>query len=369
MTNTVQFPELGLTFTLHPVAFEVFGVQVYWYGILIGIGFLLAVLYGFASSKAMRINRDYLTDAIIGGMIGGIVGARLYYVLFYAGNLYLNDPMQIFNIKNGGLGIYGGIIGGLLVGGLVAKWRKMHVAAVLDVASVGYFIGQGIGRWGNFVNQEAFGTATDLPWGMYSEKTAEIVMGNVHPCFLYESLSCLLGALVLHIFTRYFRRYDGQTFLLYILWYGVERFFIEGLRTDSLLLPGIDLRVSQVLAGVSAAAALVLLIVFRKRTSLSGCGSKAVMELNGIEAISAEKKSVRIDETAESTIFAGISAEEAKEKVEVSLSGHTEEPKGEDTAEGGTAAADNEAETGADAAEEADHAEEKKEEEPDGGTN
>ncbi len=318
MTNTVQFPVLGLTFTLHPVAFEVFGVQVYWYGILIGIGFLLAVVYGFASCKVMHINKDHLTDAIIGGMIGGIVGARLYYVLFYAGDRYLKNPLEIFDIKGGGLGIYGGIIGGLLVGGLVARWRKMHVGAVLDVASIGYLIGQGIGRWGNFVNQEAFGTATDLPWGMYSEKTAEVVVGNVHPCFLYESLACLLGALCLHIFTRKFRRYDGQTFLLYVLWYGIVRFFIEGLRTDSLLLPGIDLRVSQVLAGASAIAAVILLILFRKKTSLSGCGSEKIMELNGIES-AASTSDMQIDGGAESTIFAGMSAEEAKEQVESSM--------------------------------------------------
>lgn len=316
MTNTVQFPELGLTFTLHPVAFEFFGIQVYWYGILIGIGFLLAVIYGLASCKAMRLNKDHLIDAVIGGLIGGIVGARLYYVLFYAGDRYLQDPMQIFNIKEGGLGIYGGIIGGLLVGGLVARWRKMKVSAVLDTASVGYLIGQGIGRWGNFVNQEAFGTATDLPWGMYSENTAKVVVGNVHPCFLYESAACLLGALLLHIFTRKCRRYDGQTFLLYVLWYGVVRFFIEGLRTDSLLLPGVDLRVSQVVAAASALAAVVLLIVFRKRTSLTGCGSKTVMALNGIETAS---EGPQYDENAESTLFSGMSAQEAKRSVEMQL--------------------------------------------------
>ena len=178
--------------------------------------------------------------------------------------------MEIFNIKEGGLGIYGGIIGGMLCGGIVAKIRKMNLFAVLDVASLGYLIGQGVGRWGNFVNQEAFGCATDLPWGMYSDRTAAEVVGNVHPCFLYESILCLLGFVLLHLFTRHLRRYDGQTFLLYIIWYGVTRFFIEGLRTDSLLLPGIDLRVSQVLAAASALVAVVLLIVFRNCHKLTG---------------------------------------------------------------------------------------------------
>ena len=117
---------------------------------------------------------------------------------------------------------------------------------------------------------------------MYSDRTALEVVGNVHPCFLYESLLCLLGFVVLHFFTRKCRQYDGQTFLLYIVWYGVTRFFIEGLRTDSLLLPGIDLRVSQVLAGASALAAVVLLVVFRKCRRLSGCGSRSAMEANGL---------------------------------------------------------------------------------------
>ena len=314
MTHLVQFPNLGISVEINPVALQFGDFKIYWYGILIGIGFLLAILYGFSSCKKMNINKDHLFDAIIAGLIGGIIGARLYYVIFYPGDKYLQNPMEVFNIKEGGLGIYGGIIGGLLCGALVAKWRKMRVFAVLDVASLGYLIGQCIGRWGNFVNQEAFGCATDLPWGMYSDRTAEEVVGNVHPCFLYESLLCLLGFILLHFFTRHLRRYDGQTFLLYIVWYGVTRFFIEGLRTDSLLLPGIDLRVSQVLAAVSALAAIVLLIVFRKCSKLSGCGSRRVMEANGIQL---EEQSEQFDSGAESTILSGMSAEEAAQQVTV----------------------------------------------------
>ncbi len=317
MTHQVQFPELGISLEVNPAALQLGDFKIYWYGIIIGVGFLLAVLYGFASCKKMNINKDHLFDAIIGGLIGGIIGARLYYVLFYPGDKYLQNPLEIFNIKEGGLGIYGGIIGALLVGGLIAKWRKMNVFAVLDVASIGFLIGQGVGRWGNFVNQEAFGSATDLPWGMYSDRTALEVVGNVHPCFLYESLLCLLGFVVLHFFTRKCRQYDGQTFLLYIVWYGVTRFFIEGLRTDSLLLPGIDLRVSQVLAGASALAAVVLLVVFRKCRRLSGCGSRSAMEANGL--LVEEETGTEIDTAAESTIFSGMSAKEAESKVEEGL--------------------------------------------------
>ncbi|MBQ1985108.1 MAG: prolipoprotein diacylglyceryl transferase, partial [Clostridia bacterium] len=201
---------------------------------------------------------------------------------------------------------------------LIAKWRKMNVFAVLDVACIGFLIGQCIGRWGNFINQEAFGCATNLPWGMYSEKTAAEVVGYVHPCFLYESLLCLLGFFVLHLFTRYLRQYDGQTFLLYIVWYGVSRFFIEGLRTDSLLLPGVDLRVSQVVAGVSVIAAVILLVlgaVFGKKLKLSGCGARKAMERNDVEVI--DEKEIVVDEEAESTLFSGISADELEQQVAV----------------------------------------------------
>lgn len=318
MVNTVQFPRLGITVNVNPVAIRLGTFEIYWYGILIGIGFLLAVIYGFSSCKKMNINKDHLTDAVIGGLLGGVIGARLYYVAFYPGSKYIDNPLEIFAIHEGGLGIYGGIIGGLLVGSLIAKWRKMNVFAVLDVACLGFLIGQCVGRWGNFINQEAFGCATNLPWGMYSAKTAADVVGTVHPCFLYESLLCLVGFFLLHLFTRYLRQYDGQTFLLYIVWYGVSRFFIEGLRTDSLLLPGIDLRVSQVVAGVSVIAAFVLLVlgaVFGKKLKLTGCGCPKAMARNGVEAVN--EKEIIVDEEAESTLFSGISADELEQQVAV----------------------------------------------------
>ena len=156
------------------------------------------------------------------------------------------------------------------------------------------------------MNQEAFGTATDLPWGMTSEATQKFTSSPVHPCFLYESLWCLLGFILLHFFTRKLRRYDGQTFLLYLIWYGVGRFFIEGLRTDSLLTPFINLRVSQLVAAVTVLAAVVLLIVFHKKTSLTGCGSKKVMAMNQlVDEIPAED--------GPSTIFGDLPPVDAEE--------------------------------------------------------
>ena len=287
----VTFPNLGLEFEVNPVAFQFGPIQigpfefgtVYWYGIIIALGLILAFLYASLSCKKMRINEDKLINCVIAGVILGMIGARLYYVIFYPGDTYRNDPLQILNIHQGGLGIYGGIIAALIAGAVTAKICKMKVGAVLDVASLGFLIGQGIGRWGNFINQEAFGGATDLPWGMMSSATEAVVPDSpVHPCFLYESIWCLLGFVLLHIFTRRLRRFDGQTFLLYVVWYGLGRFFIEGLRQDSLIIPGTVLRVSQVVALVSVLAAVVLLVVFRGKTSLSGCGAKAVMAMNAV---------------------------------------------------------------------------------------
>ncbi len=304
---TVTFPNLGFSFDINTTAFTVFGLEVKWYGILIAVGFLLAFIYALASCKKMNIDQDKLIDVVIVGIIGGIIGARLYYVLFYAGDKYIKDPLSIFYISEGGLGIYGGIIGGLGVGAIMAKIRKLKITPVLDVAALGFLIGQCIGRWGNFVNQEAFGTATDLPWAMSSENTIIEVGGAAHPCFLYESLWCLIGFILLHIFTRKYRRYDGQTFLLYVAWYGIGRFFIEGLRTDSLLTPILNLRVSQLVAAATVLASIVLLVIFRKCTSLTGCGSKKVMELNHLEMDKEEEET--FDEDAPSTIFGDLEVE------------------------------------------------------------
>lgn len=316
---TVQFPKLGWEFQINPVAFTIGNLEIRWYGILIAAGFLLAFFYALASCKKMRINEDKLINCVIVGMICGVIGARLYYVIFYPGSDYIENPMAIFDLRKGGLGIYGGIIGGLLGGAITAKICHLRIPPILDLASLGFLIGQCIGRWGNFVNQEAFGGATSLPWGMQSAAT-ELVVPNspVHPCFLYESLWCLLGFLLLHTFTRKFRKYDGQTFLLYLLWYGVGRFFIEGLRQDSLLTPFLGLRVSQVVAAATVIISLVLLLIFSKKTSLTGCGSRKIMLMNSI-----------IDETpveddGKSTIFGDIDPSELNLSEEDALAEKTD---------------------------------------------
>lgn len=323
MTYNVTFPHLGLEFNINPVAFSIGNFHVYWYGIIIAAGFLLALIYASFSCKKMNIDTNRLFDVVIVGLITGVIFARLFYVVFYPGDKYWKNPLEIFQIHDGGLAIYGGIIGAVVFGSLMAKLRKLKVTAVLDIAALGFLIGQCVGRWGNFINQEAFGSATELPWGMHSENTAAVVDGNVHPCFLYESLLCLLGFVLLHFFTCRFRRYDGQTFLLYIVWYGACRFFIEGLRTDSLIIPGTSLRVSQVIAAACVVAGIILLVLFRHRTSLTGCGDRRVMEAVGL----VESTALPEDETP-STIFGDLPPEEIQEI----FHGHPAWEKGEQAA-------------------------------------
>lgn len=289
MTYNVEFPSMGLSFNINPVAFSVNGFNVYWYGIIIGCGFILALFYALSRLKQFGIDRDKFFDCVLAGLICGIIGARLYYVLFRL-DYYIQNPSEILAVHNGGLAIYGGIIGGLLGGCTVAKIKKISIPAILDVAVLGFLIGQGIGRWGNFVNQEAFGTPTDLPWGMMSENTGGI---TVHPCFLYESLWCILGFVLLHFFSKKFRKYDGQIFLMYLVWYGFERMIVEGLRTDSLYIPFVNLRVSQILAALTLIAGIVMLIIFRKRTV------KAVDTVTADVKISESNKNISDKEISE----------------------------------------------------------------------
>ena len=261
----VSFPNLGWEFTINRVAFAIGSFQVYWYGLIIATGLILALVYAHFSAKRYNVDVSKLMNCVFAGIITGIIGARLYFCIF-KWDYYGSHPLEIFWIHEGGLAIYGGIIGALLGGLGVAKIQKMKFLPVLDITMVGFLIGQGLGRWGNFFNQEAYGTPTGLPWGMMSEGT----LGEaVHPCFLYESLWCLLGVAVLHFYGKYRQRYAGQIFYLYLVWYGFERMIVEGLRTDSLYLPfqlfGMDIRVSQVLSFAIFVTGIVFLIINRKK--------------------------------------------------------------------------------------------------------
>ncbi len=258
----IRFPGLGLHFNIDPVAFSVGDFNVYWYGIIIGCGFLLALLFALQNLKRFQIERDPFIDCALVGLVCGILGARLYYI-FFKWDYYSQHLNEILAVHNGGLAIYGGLLGGLLGGCILAKIKKINIPAVLDIVSMGFLIGQGIGRWGNFINQEAFGTETDLPWRMVSENTGNL---GVHPCFLYESLWCILGFGFLYFVSRKFRKFNGQIFLMYLVWYGLERMIVEGLRTDSLYTPFLGLRVSQILSGILVIVGIVLLVIFAKRS-------------------------------------------------------------------------------------------------------
>ncbi len=260
----VKFPGLNLNFKVAPVAFRLGSMPVYWYGIIICIAFALALCYVLANCKRFGINQNAMMDAVIVGLVCGIIGARLYYVIFFPGDVYLRDPVKILHINEGGIAIYGGLIGGILGGLIVVKKKKINTMAALDLASLGFLIGQSVGRWGNFVNQEAFGQETASIFRMISENTGGVA---AHPCFLYESIWCLAGFLVLHFCSIDRKKYDGQIFLLYIVWYGSARFFIEALRTDSLFVPGINLKISQIVALVSVAVGVYFLFRFRNRRS------------------------------------------------------------------------------------------------------
>lgn len=250
MEHTIGFPNLGLEFTLSRVACTVLGKDIYWYGIIICAGFILAALYVNSRTKDFGITSDNLTDCLIICVPLGIICARIYYVVFEWG-YYAQHPGEIIAIWKGGIAIYGGIIGTLIGLFVYSRVKKLSLASLCDLAAFGLLIGQCIGRWGNFVNGEAHGGPTTLPWGMTIDGQS-----MVHPTFLYESLWNLAGFVLLHFYSKK-RRFKGEIALLYAAWYGAGRAWIEGLRTDSLYIGSV--RVSQLLAIVSCIAAVAVL--------------------------------------------------------------------------------------------------------------
>ena len=266
--NQISFPNLGFDFFIDPVAFTVFGVEIKWYGILITLGVLIAILYCYPKMKKFGLDSDRATDAVLGGIFGSIVGARAYYVIF---NLpyYLNHPDQIIAVWNGGLAIHGGLIAGVFTMWAGCRYYHIRFWQLADILAPLMILGQAIGRWGNFMNGEAFGSeATNfLRMGIFNYNSYvtfdKLEMVYVHPTFLYESLWNLTGVLLVYLFAKFIgKKYDGQLILLTFGWYGLGRMFIEGLRTDSLYIPGTELRTSQVLAAAIFVVCLGLLIYF-----------------------------------------------------------------------------------------------------------
>ena len=256
----ISFPMLGDWSIDPPYSFNLFGLEIYFYGVIIALGFILAALYCAKRAKKFGLSSDELYELVIWLIPTCIIGARLYYVLFKL-DYFIANPDKIFALRDGGLAIYGGIIAGIIVGIIWCRAKKIRVFAVADLTAFGLLIGQSVGRWGNFINREAFGAQTEIFCRMGLTVPGFETL-YVHPTFLYESLWNILGLIVLHIWSKKGKRkYDGQVFWLYILWYGLGRAWIEGLRSDSLYIGSTDIRVSQLLAIVSAVVSLVILII------------------------------------------------------------------------------------------------------------
>ncbi len=260
----------GIRLTIKPIAFTLrlgsASWDVYWYGILIALGFLLALIYGNMNAKRFGINKDRMLDVVLITAPLAILCARIYYVIFDGVECESIADFFGFGKSSGlaGIAIYGAVIGAFVVGGVTCYLFKIKITDMFDLAALGFLIGQCVGRWGNFVNQEAYGSFTNSSfWGMESQKTiAEMGEGLVHPCFFYESLWCLVGFILIHFLSKK-RAFSGEVFLMYCSWYGFGRGFIEILRTDSLMLGPI--KVSCLLGFLASFASVTAIIIIRKK--------------------------------------------------------------------------------------------------------
>ncbi|MBQ6907954.1 MAG: prolipoprotein diacylglyceryl transferase [Clostridia bacterium] len=240
---------------MNPIAFTIFGIEVKWYAVIIISGLILGLLFAVWEGKRVGISTDTILDIVLIGTPSAIICARIYYVVF-EWSYYSNNKDEIFKIWNGGIAIYGAIIGAVISAYIYCRIKKINVGKMFDIGAFGLLIGQSIGRWGNFVNAEAHGEATSLPWRMYIENISKAV----HPTFLYESLWNILGFFILFLYRKK-KQFEGEIFLIYIAWYGIGRSIIEGLRTDSLYIGGTNIRSSQILAIISAIICIIILAV------------------------------------------------------------------------------------------------------------
>lgn len=276
----IWFPNLNIEIDqLDPVMVTIFGMDIYWYGFIIAMGVIAGLVTAMAIAKKTKQNPETYIDVLIIGLIAAIIGARLYYVIF-SWDLYKDNLWAIFNLRQGGLAIYGGVIGALIAVGIYAKVKNMNFYRIIDTAGPGLIIGQAVGRWGNFFNQEAFGGYTDNLFAMrlkvdnvrYLPETLMDTIANyngvdyiqVHPTFLYESIWNLGVYILLLIFWKY-KKFEGEVFLLYLFGYGLGRVWIEGLRTDQLLIAGSSIAVSQVLSGILILFSISMIIYNRNK--------------------------------------------------------------------------------------------------------
>ncbi len=277
----VTFPGLGLEFDINRVAFSINGFDIYWYGILIALGMFIGVIVGQKNARRFGIDEDKLYDIVIWGAIGAVFCGRAFYVLF-ADDYEVTSIKQFFNLREGGTAFYGILTGALVTSLIVCLINKTKYLCLLDDLALGFLIGQGLGRWGNFFNQELFGTNTNLPWGMYSDTIARYIYRNadflyrehgivlkdgpVHPTFLYESIWCFIGVAVISYFIKR-RRFDGEIGLRYLIWNGIGRAFCESLRTDALFIGGV--RISQAVCITYAVVSAIILVTVKLKIKRS----------------------------------------------------------------------------------------------------
>nr|WP_312578790.1 prolipoprotein diacylglyceryl transferase [Sedimentibacter sp.] len=241
---------------MDPVAFSIFGIDIMWYGVLISLGVLLGVLVALKECRRVGFKEEDLLDFLLFAIPAGIIGARTYYVIF-SWDYYSQNMNQIINIRNGGLAIHGGLIAGAIVGIIFCKIRKINLWQILDIVIPSVALGQAIGRWGNFINQEAYGGPTSLPWGI-------MVNGvKVHPTFLYESIIDISVFIFLMWYRKNKRKNQGEVFALYLILYSIGRFFVEGMRTDSLMF--MNMRIAQLISLGLVLFGIIIFVTLRKK--------------------------------------------------------------------------------------------------------
>ena len=279
MTRTIDFPHLGIHLSSVGNHITVFGFDIAYYGMIIGAGILAGIFMAVYEAKRTGQKEEDYYDLSICAVIISIIGARAYYVIF-SWDMYKDDLLSIFNLRQGGLAIYGGVIAAVLTVIVFAKVKKLSAAQIFDTAGLGLVLGQAIGRWGNFFNREAFGEYTDglfsIKLPIYSFRSSYITylmrkhMETVYvvsyiqvsPTYLYESMWCLALLILLLLYRRH-KKFQGEVFLMYLFGYGAGRAWIEGLRTDQLWIPGTEIPVSQVLAGTIVVVSFVLIVYNR----------------------------------------------------------------------------------------------------------
>lgn len=281
MHTEISFPNFGIYLKNVGKSIDLFGIEIAYYGIIIGTAILLGFWIAAREAKRTGQNPENYLDMGIIGVIAGIVGARLYYVIF-SWDMYKDNLLDIFNLREGGLAIYGGVIAAVISVLVLAKVKHLSAPQIFDTIAMALLNGQMLGRWGNFFNREAFGGYTDSLFAMrlpldavrssdvteqmrrHIERIDGVSYIQVHPTFLYESLWCMVLLIILFAYRKH-KKYEGELFLMYLFGYGLGRFWIEGLRTDQLLLPGVGIAVSQLLAGAIVVGTGAAMLYLRKK--------------------------------------------------------------------------------------------------------